>query len=373
MSERRSPRSRQNAYAALAARVLLADVATAAANILGSGSGSASSLAQVTGEDQLQPAEAPDLTLGTASATLPPPQVALGLYQTAFPDDMSAVRDFADRTGHKLSIVHWYAIWGGWKSQFSAADLQAVAAQGAIPMITWEPWTGSGPDPAWSLRAAILSGAHDDYVDAWARGLSAYGGPVLLRFAHEMTDQPRYPWAVGVNGNTASDYVEAWRHVRAIFARYPTSNVKWVWSPQMLGDASEAVHEARFRSVYPGDDQVDWLALDAYNTGPGLDWGAPRWRSLREVLSTPYAAITALSDKPVLLAEVGSSENGGSKPAWITSALGTDLALFPRVRALVWFDIRKEDAWTLHSSPDSFAAWLAAASQPPFQLNNWTP
>jgi beta-mannanase len=314
-----------------------------------------------------------DPALSAAVATSQPHPVALGLYQTVFPDDLSAVRDFGDRTGHPLSIVHWYAIWGGWKSQFNAADLQAVSALGATPMITWEPWTGSGPDPAWSLRAAILSGAHDDYIDAWARGLSAYGGPVLLRFAHEMTDQPHYPWAVGVNGNTAREYVAAWRHIRAIFDRYQTRNVKWVWSPQMLGDASEEVHASRYGSVYPGDDLVDYLGLDAYNTGTELDWGTPRWRSFREVMSTPYAAITSVSNKPVLLAEVGSSETGGSKSDWISSAISTELALFPRVRALVWFDIAKEDDWTVRSSPAAFAAWISAASLPAFRLSAWTP
>jgi Glycosyl hydrolase family 26 len=309
----------------------------------------------------------------TWAQTVESPPVALGLYQTVFPDDLSAVHEFASRTGHPLSIVHWYAIWGGWKSEFKASDFQAVSTLGAVPMITWEPWTGSGPDSAWSLRAAILSGAHDDYIDSWARGLSAYGGPVLLRFAHEMTDQPHYPWAVGVNGNTADEYIAAWHHVRAIFDRYPTRNVKWVWSPQMLGDASEAVHEARYRSVYPGDDLVDWLGLDAYNTGTALDWGTPRWRSFREVLSTPYAAITTISSKPMLLAEVGSSETGGSKAEWITTALSTELPAFPRVHALVWFDIAKEDAWTLHSSQSSFTAWISAASLPAFRSSLWMP
>jgi beta-mannanase len=307
-----------------------------------------------------------------ASAAQPQP-VALGLYQTVFPDDMSAVRDFNTRTGHNLSIVHWYAIWGGWKSQFNAADLQAVNALGAVPMITWEPWTGAGPDPAWSLRAAILSGAHDEYIDSWARGLSAYGGPVLFRFAHEMNDQRNYPWDVGVNGNTAADYIAAWRHIRAIFARYPTSNVKWVWSPQTIGDASEPVYEAHFRTVYPGDDLVDWLGLDIYNTGPNLDWGAPRWRSFGEAMATPYAAITAIANKPVILAEVGSSETGGSKANWISNALTTELPLFPRVGALVWFDIAKEDAWELRSSPTAFAAWVSAASLPQFSLSSWSP
>ena len=102
-----------------------------------------------------------------------------------------------------------------------------------------------GPDPAWSLRLAILSGAHDAYIDSWARGLADYGKPCSCASPHEMHDQPRYPWAVGVNGNTAAEYIAAWKHVRAIFDRYPTDNVKWVWSPQMLGDATIAVHESR--------------------------------------------------------------------------------------------------------------------------------
>jgi hypothetical protein len=294
--------------------------------------------------------------------------VGLGLYQPGFPNDLTAATDFAHRTGHGLAIIHWYAVWGGWKSAFNADDLRLASASGAVPMITWEPWDSTGTSPAWSLRAAILSGAHDDYIDSWAQGLAAYGQPVLLRFAHEMHDQPRYPWAVGVDGNTAADYVAAWHRVRAIFARYQTSNVKWVWSPQTLGDAPASAYVSVFESVYPGDDAVDWVALDAFNTGPGLNWGAPRWRGLSEVLGPPYTALTALTDKPIILAEVGSTENGGSKADWITQALTEELPAFPRVRALVWFDTTKEheDAWTVSSSPSAFAAWITAASQPMF-------
>src|SRR5262249_12660665 len=144
--------------------------------------------------------------LGDAKAAGSPPPgmatettqaaVGLGLYQPGFPDDLTAATDFAHRTGHGLAIVHWYALWGGWKGAFSPNDLRRVSASGAGPMISWEPWDGTGPSPAWSLRNAILSGSHDDYIDSWAQGLAAYGKPVLLRFAHEMHDQPRYPWAV---------------------------------------------------------------------------------------------------------------------------------------------------------------------------------
>ncbi|MBV9580954.1 MAG: hypothetical protein JO057_20425 [Chloroflexi bacterium] len=292
--------------------------------------------------------------------------VELGIYQPGLPDDSSKLDSYEQRTGRRLAIVHWYAQWAGWKGAFNLADFQAVAARGSIPLITWEPWTGvaqSPPDPNWSLRAAILSGRSDAYIESWARGLAAYGGPVLLRFAHEMDDQPVYPWSVGNNDNTSADYVAAWHYVRAIFARFHADNVQWVWNPNTLGDATPERYLATYQALYPGDDAVDWIGLDIFNTGPNLDWGRPRWQSFEQALAAPYAAITSISRKPVILPEVGSTETGGSKAAWIEAALGPDLTQFPRVRALVWFDVDKEQPWNLDSSQSSLQAWLASLSQ----------
>jgi hypothetical protein len=116
---------------------------------------------------------------------------------------------------------------------------------------------------------------------------------------------------------------------------------------------------------------VDWIGLDVFNTGPDLDWGwgTPSWRSFGQVLSEPYEAVTALWRKPLILAEVGCTEAGGSKAAWITNALTVELqARFPRVGALVWFDVDKEheQPWLLHSSPSAVQAWIDAASLPFF-------
>jgi beta-mannanase len=304
------------------------------------------------------------------------PPVALGVYQPGFPDDMSALRAYEQTAGRTLPIVHWYAHWGDWKSAFSRADLDKVAARGSVPMITWEPWrwdpAATTPDPAWSLRNGILAGRFDDYIDSWARGLAAYGQPVMLRFAHEMHDNSVYPWAVGTNGNTAEEYVASWRHVRAIFARYDTSNVRWVWNPHTIGNVSAAVYEPVYRSVYPGDDYVDWVGLDIYNTGPDLDWGTPYWRTFSQALAEPYKAITALTNKPVMLPELGCTEAGGAKADWITSALTSELAQFPRVRAVVWFDVNKEQRWDLHSSPLALRAWGAATRSGLFAVNSPT-
>ena len=154
-----------------------------------------------------------------------------------------------------------------------------------------------------------------------------------------MHDQPAYPWAVGVNGNTAADYVSAWRHVRALFRQAGASNVQWVWNPNTLGDATAAAYQATYQALYPWDSEVDLIGLDIYNTGPQLDWGAPTWRSFASVLAEPYKAITAVSSKPMILPEVGTTGVGGSKASWIADMFEHDLSQFPRVRALVWFDV----------------------------------
>ena len=292
--------------------------------------------------------------------------IAIGYYQVALPDDLSGIAEYEVAARRTAAIIHWYALWGGWKGAFNAADLAAVAAHGSVPMITWEPWAGRSNDAAWSLRTAVLSGANDAYIDGWARGLAAFHQPVLLRFAHEMNDNATYPWGVGVNGNTVGDYLAAWRHVRAIFARYDTSNVQWVWNPNTIGDAPRSRYDATFQALYPGDDQVDWLGIDIYNTGPDLDWGAPYWRGFKDALARPYAALDALSNKPIILAEIGSSESGGSKSRWITDALTTDMRNFPKVAAMVWFDVDKEQPWALHSSRAAADAWDASVGQARF-------
>jgi hypothetical protein len=311
----------------------------------------------------LEPAPLED-PASTSSRVAPPASgVWLGIGRMDIPDDFRAVQAYERDSGRRFAIYHWYAIWGGWKSAFSRADLEAVAARGALPLITWEPWASHPNDPAWSLRAAILSGAHDAYIASWARGLAAYGRPILLRFAQEMHHQT-YPWAVGVNGNTADEYVAAWRHVRAIFQHHGATNVQWVWNPNTLGDKPSSAYDLVYRAVFPGAEFVDWYGLSIFNTGPALDWGAPYWRPLSEIVDPPYQALLRLGPKPILLSEVGTTEIGGDKAAWIADAFGPGLRRFTAVKGIVWFDLDKEQPWHVNSSSRARAAFLDAMRQP---------
>ncbi|MGH2443587.1 MAG: hypothetical protein ACRDFX_10550, partial [Chloroflexota bacterium] len=77
----------------------------------------------------------------------------------------------------------------------------------------------------------------------------------------------------------------------------------------------------------------------------------------------------SLSSKPLMIAEMASAEAGGNKATWITDTFLHDIpALYPRVRASVWFDDNKtakgETDWRVNSSAASLAAWKQVVSSP---------
>ena len=84
---------------------------------------------------------------------------------------------------------------------------------------------------------------------------------------------------------------------------------------------------------------LDWLGLDVFNTGP--TWIGARTAGAVSVRSSsqPPTRRSRPSRTSRAAGRGGSSENGGSKAYWITSALTTELPMFHRVEALVWADI----------------------------------
>jgi glycosyl hydrolase family 26 len=294
--------------------------------------------------------------VGPAFASEPPVPPALGAYVAGAPQDTGPLHEFEAMTGHRPAIVHWYQPWGYTKGPYQPvldrAALEAVAARGATPMITWEAWgPRNGVEP--SRLRDIPTGAFDDYIDSWAHELRAFRAPVYLRLFHEMNNS-RYPWAYGQNGNSAQDLIAAWRHVHGRFARAGAANVHWVWSPNTENDL------VSFSTIYPGDAYVDWFGVDGYNGGRELDRDG--WRSPSDVFSRSFDAFRTLSPtKPVMIAETSTMEEGGSKAQWI-NALYTDLpAAFPTLRAIVWFhaDFRSkgEADWRINTSDAALEAF----------------
>jgi beta-mannanase len=293
-------------------------------------------------------------------------RVYLGVYQPGAPADMSRLSTFESDAGKHVAVVMWYQDWAGGGS-LNVSSLNAVAAHGSVPLITWEPWdaTMGTNQPNYRL-AAILAGDYDSYVQVWAQQLAAYGQPVLLRWAQEMNGT-WYPWGVGVNGNTPSQYVAAWQHLRAIFVAAGAVNVQWVWSPNVMWGTGQGAFDAFF----PGESAVEWVGLDGYNWGAQGGRGSNGgWQSFSQVFSASYKDITALTTKPVMIAETASADQGGSKPNWITDAYARIVAAYPRITAVVWFNEKKERDWRIESTLASQRAFAGAVASPSY-LGRW--
>jgi len=234
------------------------------------------------------------------------------------------------------------------------ASMKVVSAMGAVPMVTVEPWdSSSATDPRYAL-ANLVRGDFDAWFAAGADAARAFKKPFYLRFAPEMNGSWA-PWEAGVNGNTPQQYVAAWRHVHDIFAAHGATNVKWVWGPNVFGGGSAV----DFTPYYPGSKVVDVLALDGYN------WGAlDVWQTYSQVFGSSYDVLVKLDPrKPVMIAETASTELGGDKAAWITSAYTKEIPRrTPRVKIVVWFNIKKETDWRVESSLASLAAYRTVAT-----------
>ncbi|MBK9715235.1 MAG: hypothetical protein IPO81_28695 [Kouleothrix sp.] len=292
---------------------------------------------------------------------------------------------FETRSKKKMSIIHWGQAWmgsdGSW-GEFQTSYFDNVRNHGAIPMLNWASWRlgGGASQPNFQLRD-LYGGAYDTYITRWATAAKSWGHPLFLRFNHEMNGW-WYPWAEGklsngliVNGNSAGDYVKAWRHVHDIFTNVGATNVTWVWCPNYVSDRGP------FTGMYPGDAYVDWTCLDGYNRVGDTDW-----LSFNQVFTgsgTTYLknsyqlVLNVAPNKPMMIAETATREagdGGTKKAAWIKDALLTQIPTnFPKIKAVLWFnwDDSSGKTYPIETSLAATTAWAAGIASPVYASNQF--
>jgi hypothetical protein len=260
--------------------------------------------------------------------------------------------------------------------QFDARMLQEFRTRGIMPGLTWNPSKGAieayhdrqaainQPDCSWQ---AIISGKHDKYIARFAKDAAVYHHPFILRMLHEMNGT-WYPWGYSVNGNTnPAEYVAAYRHIVDIFRKEDAANVQFVWCPCVLNPGGLRKYGAMLRQAYPGDNYVDWVALDGYGTSKN------DWKSLQEVFQPSYDFITGFSALPMILWELGTMENPADPMAranWIKQGFLTTIPKqLPKVKVVVWFNSKDGSGrdFSLQTSPNAVAAWKEVLSSPLYQ------
>jgi hypothetical protein len=293
-----------------------------------------------------------DAATARAGAATAPVNPRFGVTLQGVPQTLAPLTTLTSSLGVTPGTVMWYEQWS-WAANFPAAEATDVARLGAQPEITWEPWNpADGVNQSDYSLASIASGAHDAYLNTWAEQIRSWGGTLRLRFAQEMNGD-WYPWAEGVNGNTAGSYVAAWRHVYDLFAADGVHNVIWVWSPNVSFAGSTSLTD-----LWPGGASVDAIALDGYNVG---DTTGSEWRSFSDIFSSSVSQVEALSTHPIFIGEVGSGDAGGNKALWIQQMF-TTLRSWPQVEGFTWFDFNKEQDWQINSSASSLAAFRSGVA-----------
>ena len=263
------------------------------------------------------------------------------------PWDAEAWARFESNAGKKVSIVHW-GLRTPWAHDFKyfLGPFNLVHQAGDLNLVDMT--TASVP-----LRD-VANGAYDPELKTWFQQAAAWGHPFFLALDIEMNG-PWEPYAPGVNGNTAPDFVAMWRHVHDLATAAGAGNVTWTWCPNIDNGNKFTPYE----KLYPGDAYVDWTCLHGYNK-TGND-------SFSSVFTTSYQKLLTLAPtKPIMIGETGAVEGGLGKAAWIKDALVTQLPrYFPRVKALVWFNWRiLEDGkwweWPIESSASAQDAFRSA-------------
>jgi hypothetical protein len=310
----------------------------------------------------------------TPVPTATTPSIALGAFIPSWTVDSPAQLDNYTHLVGKAPAAVWFPQnWGDAApaSAFNAAELDAIRTRGEVPMVTWEASVGAPyqnvaqPSYSWS---AIASGSQDAYLTAWATAAKNYGYPFYVRLFQEMNGN-WFPWGYGVNGNNNyADFVRAWQHVVTLFRSVGATNVGFIWCPSIAAGTTGV------SSMYPGDNYVDWIAMDGYNSSTSS------WITFFNRFSPMYTVLTGLSaTKPLMIPETASLEGGTSKqskPQWITDGFLTNMqASFPRVRAVLWYDATGTQGqnYPVDSTAASLTAWQSVVSNSYYQGRLATP
>jgi hypothetical protein len=319
------------------------------------------------------------LAPGAAAAKKRPPaslywgaQIGDQMTGEAAPWDMAPVSRFERIAGKGLSLIEFASPFaecgstGCVMTRFPTTPLDNVRRYGAIPVFSWNS-TASPPSidqPDFNL-GTLISGRYDTYIREFATKAKEWGHPFFLRFNWEMNGF-WFPWSEGVNGNTPGQYVAAWRHVHDIFTAVGARNATWVWCPNI--DLSGAL--IPLGQVYPGDDYVDWTALDGFNWGDRH--GSPGWQTFNQVFHRTYRRIVTkvAPSKPMMLAEVASTNKGGNKPAWIKDMFGKIRHKYRKIRGVIWYDVDDRGTnWPIERSKKAGNAFRAGVKPGAFRPN----
>jgi beta-mannanase len=296
-------------------------------------------------------APASDTTRGRHGG--PPPIPSSGAYvgawvnpggESGLQGELRQLPGFEQATGRVPAVVSVYTAFAAPPAR---ASLNAIADQGAVPLISWE----------CQSVGDVASGADDGTVSAYARALREFGRPVFLRWFWEMnlmhndrcldTGNPS-----AADQDKAAGYAAAFQRIYKIFKSAGATNVALVWCPS-TGSVSKPMDW-----FYPGDDNVDWIAADGYDR---LHKGTAAFTHQFQ----QWYGLYENRGRPLMVSETGAPADDQVS---FLQGLSNDVPTkFPDIKAVVYFDGEGTLNWRLDQASGGVQAFNDLGNIPYFQ------
>jgi cellulose synthase/poly-beta-1,6-N-acetylglucosamine synthase-like glycosyltransferase len=291
----------------------------------------------------------------------------LGIYLPSFLSEanqplLTASMEEADTD---WSVISTYLFWSD--QPLPKKQWQSIIDNGAIPMITWEPWANlfekyQGIDELGNNKKIfkyITEGYFDDYITHFGETIRDLDSPVFLRFAHEI-DNPMYQWSK-TGENTPEEFKAAWKYIHYKFELLGVQNISWVfspWDPEAIADYFPYGQDSSIT------EYVDWIGLTTLN----YDKASADCNYLDfEEIYLPYRQkIKELSlDLPVMLAEFGSTGYSREPAIWVNESLEVIESQYPEINSVILFYSNQDKNWITDFRPENgneFIDWTYGLS-----------
>ncbi|HEU5107971.1 MAG TPA: DNRLRE domain-containing protein [Micromonosporaceae bacterium] len=250
-----------------------------------------------------------------------------------------ALREWEAKSGRVASVYHTYH--RGDELFPNRAEI-AMANEAGKPRLLFTNWKVNYGGK-W---ADVAAGRYDARIDKLSAHIKAnYTDTFFMTMHHEPENDVN---ATPGSGMTAKDFAAMFRHTVLRMRANGVTNAVFVVAYMGI---EKFYNQPWWYDLYPGDDVVDWIGLDAYVASQpgGYHYGTLTDLVNRTTDRTKFPGFYNWhrdnhADKPLMLSEWGVHEYAAdpTEKARTLSKVLTELNDFPNIKGMFWFDTAKD-------------------------------